>query len=167
MNTEDALAAIKRDQVDRQNVEGNRQRDDKIPRTVKFTPLVMPVNQILVQIKDKHYLKWPRPLHSLPNVRDKRKYYRFHKDHGHYTEDCRDLKEQLKKLIRKGKVQKFMKKGNPSRSKDDNKGQHEVPQMDEDRMPLSPQSATGEIKTITGGPFTERSFKSLKKSYYR
>ena len=99
MNTEDALATIKRDQADRQNVEGNRQRDDKIPRTVKFTPLVMPVNQILVQIKDKHYLKWPRPLHSLPNVRDKRKYYRFHKDHGHYIEDCRDLKEQIKKLI--------------------------------------------------------------------
>ena len=82
----------------------------------------MPVNQILVQIKDKHYLKWPRPLHSLPNVRDKRKYYRFHKDHGHYTEDCRDLKEQIKKLIRKGKVQKFVKKRDLSRSKDDNKG---------------------------------------------
>ena len=161
------MAAIKRDQADRQNVEGNRQRDDKIPRTVKFTLLVMPVNQILVQIKDKHYLKWPRPLHSLPNVRDKRKYYRFHKDHGHYTEDCRDLKEQLKKLIRKGKVQKFVKKRDLSRSKDDNKGQHEVPQMDEDRTPLRPQSATGEIKTITGGPFTERSFKSLKKSYHR
>ena len=94
---------------------------------VKFTPLVMPVNQILVQIKDEHYLKWPRPLHSLPNVRDKRKYYRFHKDCRHYTEDCRDLKEQIKKLIRKGKVQKFVKKRDLSRSKDDNKGQHEVP----------------------------------------
>ena len=71
----------------------------------------MRVDKILVQIKDEHYLKWPRPLHSSPNVRDKKKYYRFHKDHGHYIEDCRDLKEQIEELIRKGKLQRFMKKG--------------------------------------------------------
>ena len=53
----------------------------------------MPVDQILAQIKDKHFLKWTRPLHSSPNVREKKKYYHFHKDHGHYTEDYRDLKE--------------------------------------------------------------------------
>ena len=28
-----------------------------------------------------------------PNVRDKRKYCHFHKDHGHYIEGYRDLKE--------------------------------------------------------------------------
>ena len=53
----------------------------------------MLVDKILAQIKDEHYLKWPRPLHSSPKVRDKKKYCRFHKDHDHYTEDCRDLKE--------------------------------------------------------------------------
>ena len=112
MNTEDALAAIKdtekpgdrgrkedertgqkRERPDRRTNDGNRRRDDKTPRTVKLTPLVMPVDKILTQIKDEHYLKWPQPLHSSPNVRDKNKYYRFYKDHGYYTEDCRDLKE--------------------------------------------------------------------------
>ena len=34
-------------------------------------------------------------------------------------------------------------------------------------MSPRPQSAIGEIKTITGGPSTGRSFKSLKKSYQR
>ena len=82
----------------------------------------MLVDQILVQIKDKHYLKWPRPLHSSLNVRDRRNYCHFHKDHGHYTKDCRDLKEQIEELIRKGKLQKFVKKGDSSKSKDDNKG---------------------------------------------
>ena len=81
----------------------------------------------LEQHTNEHYLKWPRPLYSSPNVHDKRKYCRFHKDHGHYTEDCKDLKEQIKELIRKGKLQKFMKNGDSSRSRDDNKGQHEVP----------------------------------------
>ena len=80
---EDDQKGQKRDRVDQQNTEGSRQRDDKNLRPVKFTPLVMLVNQILTQIKDKPYLKWPKPLHSSPNVRDKRKYFHFHKDHKH------------------------------------------------------------------------------------
>ena len=92
MNAEDALAAIervekpkekrrekeddrrgrKRERADCQKTEENKRRDDKNPRTIKFTPLIRPVDQILAQIKDEHFLKWPRLLHSLPNVRDKR-----------------------------------------------------------------------------------------------
>ena len=112
MNAEDALAAIKdvekpgdkgrkeddrrrqkKECPDRRINDGGKRKDEKTPRTVKFTPLVMPVDKILAQIKDEHYLRWPRPLPSSLNVRDKKKYYRFHKDHDHYTEDCRDLKE--------------------------------------------------------------------------
>ena len=93
MNAEDVAAAIKdvekpgdkgrkddehrgkkRDRPDRRTSDENRRKDDKSPRTVKFTPLVMPIDKILMQIKDEHYLKWPRPLHSSPNVRDKKKY---------------------------------------------------------------------------------------------
>ena len=130
MNAEDAVAAIrddekpgdkgrkddeckgqKRERPDRRTTDVNRRKDDKGTRTIKFTPLVMPVNKILMQIKDEHYLKWPRPLHSSPHIRDKNKYCRFHKDHGHYMKDCRDLKEQIEELIRKGKLQKYVKKG--------------------------------------------------------
>ena len=78
----------KRERPDRQIIDVNRRKDDKGTRTVKFTPLVIPVDKILMQIKDEHYFKWPRPLHSSPNIRDKNKYCHFHKDHGHYTEDC-------------------------------------------------------------------------------
>ena len=112
MNAEDIVAAIrddkkpgdkgrkddecrgqKRECLDRRITNASRRKDDKGTRTVKFTPLVMPVDKILMQIKDEHYLKWPRPLHSSPHIRDKNKYCCFHKDHGHYTEDCQDLKE--------------------------------------------------------------------------
>ena len=41
---EDDWRGWKRDQANRQNIERNRWRDDKNPRTVKFTPLVMPVD---------------------------------------------------------------------------------------------------------------------------
>ncbi|XP_075639698.1 uncharacterized protein LOC142611481 [Castanea sativa] len=104
MNAEDALAAIedvekskerdrkeddwrgqKREQTNCQNTDGSKRKDDKTPRMIKFTHLVMHVDKILAQIKDEHYLKWPRPLHLSPNVRDKKKYCRFHKDHDDYT----------------------------------------------------------------------------------
>ena len=123
----------KRDRPDHRNNDENRRKDDKSPRTVRFTPLVMPVNKIFTQIKDEHYLKWPRPLHSSPNVRNKNKYCRFHKDHGHNTEDCRDLKKQIEELIWKGKLQKYVKKGEYSKFRDDNKAQHESFSRDDDR----------------------------------
>ena len=83
----------KRERLDCRTSDENRRKDDKSSWTVKFTPLVMSIDKILMQIKDEHYLKWSRPLHSSPNVRDKNKYCRLHKDHDHYTEDCQDLKE--------------------------------------------------------------------------
>ena len=96
----------------------------------------MPVDKILAQIKDKHYLKWPRPLHLSPNIRDKKKYCRFHKDHGYYTEDCLDLKEQIEELIWKGKLQKYVKKGESSRFRDNDKYQRGFSPKDEDHMSL-------------------------------
>ena len=67
MNAEDALAAIKdieklgdgirrkddecrgqkREHPDRRNNDGARRKDDRSPRTVKFTPIIMPVDKIL------------------------------------------------------------------------------------------------------------------------
>ena len=92
MNAEDdERRGQKRERPDRRITDVNRRKDDKGARTVKFTSLVMPIDKILMQIKDEHDLKWPRSLHSSPNIRDKNKYCRFHKDPGHYTEDCRDL----------------------------------------------------------------------------
>ena len=92
----------------------------------------MPIDKILAHVKDEYHLKWPRPLHSSTNMRDKKKYCHFHKDHDHYTEDCRDLKEQIEELIRKGKLQRFVKKGEPRRSRDDDKDKHEASPKDKD-----------------------------------
>ena len=90
---EDDRRGQKRERPNQRMDDGGKRRDEKSPKTVKFTPLIMPIDKILAHIKDEHYLKWPRPLHSSLNVHDKNKYCRFHKDHCHYTKDCRDLKE--------------------------------------------------------------------------
>lgn len=77
----------------------------------------MPVDKILMQIKDDHALTWPKLLYSLPNIHDKKKYCHFHKDQGHYMEDCRYLKEHIEELIQKRKVIKIVSKDSPSQTK--------------------------------------------------
>ena len=81
----------------------------------------MLANKILMQIKDELSLKWPKPLSSSSRKRDLKKYCRFHKDHGHYTDECRDLKEQIEELILRGKLQKFVKKDHQSQLKEEDK----------------------------------------------
>ena len=127
----------------------------------------MPVDKILAQIKDEHYLKWLRPLHSSPHMSDKKRYYQFHKDHGHNTENYRDLNEQIEELIRKGKLQKYVKKGESSRFSNDNKNQRESSLKDEDCISQRPSSVIEEIKMIIGGPSTGGSFKPLRKACQR
>ena len=64
-------------------------------------------------------------------------------------------------------MHKFVKKGDFSRPKSDNKDKHEAVSRDEDHTSYRPQSAIGEIKTITGGPSIGGLLRSLKKSQQR
>ena len=57
-----------------------------------------------MQIKDEGALTFPGKLKGDPNKWSKDKYYRFHRDHGYDTVDCYDLKQQIKALIRQGKL---------------------------------------------------------------
>ena len=83
----------------------------KIPKKrLNFAPLVMLADKILVQIKDEPGLKWPKPLSTSSSKQDLEKYCHFYKDHGNYTGECHDLKEQIKKLIKRGKLQKLVKR---------------------------------------------------------
>ena len=72
---------------------------DQRPKFTSFTPLVMPIEQVLMQIKDEPSMQWPRPIHAPAEIRDKIKYCRFHQDHGHCTNECRHLKDQVETLI--------------------------------------------------------------------
>ncbi|XP_058189237.1 uncharacterized protein LOC131306824 [Rhododendron vialii] len=60
--------------------------------------------------KDDPDLKWPGKLRSDPNKRAKDKYCRFHKDHGHNTDDYIDLKQQIEDHIQQGRLQRFVTK---------------------------------------------------------
>ncbi|XP_010677838.1 uncharacterized protein LOC104893428 [Beta vulgaris subsp. vulgaris] len=46
--------------------------------------------------------KWQRPRKMYYNGRDKSKWCEFHDDYGHKTDDCKDLKDGIEDLIRRG-----------------------------------------------------------------
>ena len=127
MNAEDALLAREDKPRKRERIEdacqdqgrkkprtGDR-RDERRPkhpggRFTSFTPLNAPLDQVLMQIKDEGALTFPGKLKSDPTKRSRNKYCHFHRDHGHDTADCYDLKQQIKALIREGKLHKFASK---------------------------------------------------------
>ncbi|XP_059627710.1 uncharacterized protein LOC132270548 [Cornus florida] len=69
-----------------------------------YTPLNTSVEQVFLQIQDDASLKWPPKLKANPTKRSRDKYCRFHRDHGHNTEDCFDLKNQIENLVHKGEI---------------------------------------------------------------
>ena len=88
---------------------------DRRPKFTTFTPLIMPIEQVLMQIKDDPSLQWLKPISTPAERRDKNKYCRIHQDHGHCTDECRHLKDQVETLIRQGKLQKYVRKTKPYR----------------------------------------------------
>lgn len=58
-----------------------------------------PVDQILMEIREKPYLKWPLKMKSNLRTISKKRYYRFHCNHSHDTTDFIQLKDAIKDLI--------------------------------------------------------------------
>ena len=102
-----------------------------------------------MQTKDDPSLKWPEKIKGDPNKRNWNKYCCFHRDHGHDTDECFDLKQQIENLIRQGKLRNFL-----GRDHKDEKLKAKVEELS--RPPL------GEITMILGGDFTGQSSRSRK-----
>ena len=88
-----------------------------------------------------------------PNKRNKSKYCRFHRDYGHDTNECYDLKQQIENLIRQGKLRHFVGR--------DHKDEKLKGKMEESSRPL-----LGEIRIIMRGNLMGQSSKS-KKTYLK
>ena len=114
MNAEDAIIAKKSKRAERTEAnpvrhtdqgprpkkgraEEKEDRDNKkagpLARNQQYTPLNIPLEQVLMQIKDDPSLKWPEKMKGDPNKHNRNKYCRFHRDHGHNTDECFDLKQ--------------------------------------------------------------------------
>uniref|UniRef100_A0A2N9IUL6 Uncharacterized protein n=1 Tax=Fagus sylvatica TaxID=28930 RepID=A0A2N9IUL6_FAGSY len=147
--------------TERKNTSLSNRREE---RPSSFTPLNMSIDQVLLQIQDNPDIRWPGKLRSDPEKRSKNLYCRFHRDHGHTTEDCFALKEQIEALIRQGKLGKFVRQDKP-----DIHPEPRPPRQDEnkDRQEDRPRDIIGEIRTIVGGLASGGASRSSRKAYAR
>ena len=90
-----------RDEMNRKRLprDSRRRNNDRCPLIpprrpdLILPPLNAPIAQVLTEIKHEEFIKCPKKIKTNPNRRNKNKYCEFHRDHGHNTEDCFQLKE--------------------------------------------------------------------------
>ncbi|GAV74614.1 hypothetical protein CFOL_v3_18094, partial [Cephalotus follicularis] len=84
-----------------------------IPSYNNFAPILDTRTRILAVEQDKVPIQWPEKMRSPTEKRDTEKYRRYHRDHDHDIEECRQLKNQIEDLIRKGHMRKYMDRDAP------------------------------------------------------
>ncbi|XP_022897676.1 uncharacterized protein LOC111411368 [Olea europaea var. sylvestris] len=101
-----------------------------------------------MEIQHMKELEWPKPMLTPSGKRNQSKYFHFHRDHGHDTEECLQLKEEIERLLRRGLLAKYVK---------NDKGRQRV-----EGIPLL---RAGVINMIIGGVAPGGDSNSARKSY--
>ena len=96
-------------------------------------------------------MKWLGRMKGDPSKQNKNKYCCFHRYHGHDTDECYDLKQQIKVFIKQGKLKNFLGQ--------DHKDEKQL-MKGKAKEPVCPPF--GEIKIIVGGMSTGSSSKARK-----
>ena len=73
-----------------------------------FTPLTATVSQVLREVQHEQFRRWPSQMRSDPTKRDNTRYCEFHRNNGHRTDDCIQLRKEIEYLIRRGYLLRFV-----------------------------------------------------------
>ncbi|GKV19473.1 hypothetical protein SLEP1_g29732 [Rubroshorea leprosula] len=118
-----------------------------------FTPLNTSMAHILAVAKETKHLNWPEKLRSNGNKRDKTRHCAFHGTHGHDTEDCKQLRMEIERLIRRGALRQFV--GHPGSQKGARRMERSQDSREAGRhKEKEPLDVVGVINVITVPPST-------------
>ncbi|XP_050286224.1 uncharacterized protein LOC126725504 [Quercus robur] len=67
-----------------------------------------PLHEILEKIKREPFFQWPNRMAGDPSKRNQNLYCAYHQEPGHVTDECRNLKNYLERLVREGKLRHLL-----------------------------------------------------------
>ena len=124
----------------------------------QFTPLTTLVSQVLYDVQHEKFLRWPSQMKTNPTKRDMTKHCEFHRDHGHQTDDCIQLKKEIEFLIRRGNLRCYVAPEDQNQT---------APPPPRQPAPTQHHQPLGEINVISGGFADDRESSSAKKAHQR
>ncbi|KAL0455923.1 UNVERIFIED_CONTAM: hypothetical protein Slati_0931500 [Sesamum latifolium] len=181
INMKDAQAAKKESRGEKRK-DSKEETQSKKPRTdsrerkapyqrinTVYTPLTVPITQALMAIEGKGLLARPRSWRDGPQRPQSDKFYRFHNDYGHTTEECRHLMNEIERLIQNVYLQEYVcwekargtgpyQKKETDRTKEPRGANQEAPAREspqagmKEKMDPNNVPRKGIIRMITGGP---------------
>ena len=100
---------------------------------------------------------------SDPATRDNTKYCDFHRDYGHRTDNCIQLRREIEYLIQRGYLRRFISPGNQAQ----NQNQAPTQQPSPRQATTQHQQPLGEIHVISGGFAGGGESSSARKAHLR
>ena len=105
-----------------------------------------------MEIKDKFEFEKPQPLRGPAQYRNKNKYCHYHKDVGHDTNDCINLKRLLDKLAEKGMLNSYVMKSKFTYTRTNNTSeQRQKNDKNKDKEDDGNNTDSGFVAVISGG----------------
>ncbi|XP_077229834.1 uncharacterized protein LOC143862648 [Tasmannia lanceolata] len=158
-------------------------KESSPPTRERYTPLTASRAQILAAIRKEDFIRWPKKQTSEAGTQDMSRYCRFHKSHGHDTNACIHLKEEIEQLISRGYLGRYLKNNDNRRERQDNprprdrsprdaqplgdRIQAPAPAVLPPQVPQPQLQPHGVIGTISGGPTAGGTSSSARRTYAR
>ena len=121
------------------------------------------MSQVLHEVRNKQFLRWPTQMKSDPATRDNTKYCEFHRDYGHRTDNCIQLKREIEYLIQCGYLRRFISPRNQAHNHNQAPAQQPPPRQ----TTTQHQQPLGEIHVISGGFAGGGESSSARKAHLR
>ena len=129
------------------------------------------MSKVLHEVRNEQFLRWPTQMKSDPATRDNTKYCEFHRDYGHRTDNCIQMKREIEYLIQRGYLRRFISPENQvqnqTQSQAQNQNQAPTQQPPPLQMTTQHQQPLREIHMISGGFAGGGESSSARKAHLR